>query len=66
MRSAAGLKELLEDQHPLARLIARAALEREETRGTHARGDYPERDARLDGKHAVLDEHDRLVWNDWQ
>lgn len=66
VRSAAGLEALSQDTHPLARLIARAALERQETRGTHARGDYPQRDARLDGKHVVLDEHDRLAWRDWR
>jgi L-aspartate oxidase len=66
LRSKAGLEALARDTHPLARLIARAALEREETRGTHARGDYPRRDPRLDGKHVVLEEHDRLGWRDWR
>ncbi len=66
VRSAAGLKALLEDAHPLARLIARAALEREESRGTHTRSDYPEREARLDGQHVVVDENNGLVWNDWR
>ncbi|MGA9285936.1 MAG: L-aspartate oxidase [Solirubrobacteraceae bacterium] len=66
VRSATGLKALSEDAHPLARLIARAALEREETRGTHTRSDHPERDAQLDGQHVVVEENDRLVWRDWQ
>ncbi len=66
VRSAAGLKALSRDAHPLARLIARAALEREETRGTHTRSDYPEREAQLDGRHVVVNENDRLEWHDWQ
>src|ERR1700722_18458098 len=64
VRSAVGLKALAEDAHPLARLIARAALEREETRGTHARSDHPERNGRLDERHVVVDEKDRLGWHD--
>ena len=66
VRSAAGLKALSKDSHPLARLIARAALEREETRGTHTRSDYPERDAQLDGRHVVVEENDCLQWHDWR
>jgi len=66
VRSAVGLKALAEDAHPLARLIARAALEREETRGTHARSDHPERNGRLDERHVVVDEKDRLGWHDWR
>jgi L-aspartate oxidase len=66
VRSGAGLEELLEDPHPLARLIARSALEREESRGTHTRSDFPDRDGQLDGKHVVVEENDRLAWSDWQ
>ncbi len=66
VRSASGLEALLEDPHPLARLIARAAIEREETRGTHTRTDHRERDARLDGKHVVVDARGNLDWTDWR
>ena len=66
VRSASGLEALLEDPHPLARLIARAAIEREETRGTHTRVDHQERDARLDDKHVVVDARGNLVWKDWR
>jgi L-aspartate oxidase len=52
-RSEDGLRKLLEDRHPLARLIARAAMKREESRGTHARTDRPDLDGALDGKHVV-------------
>lgn len=65
-RSAEGLGSLLDDPHPLARLIARAALEREESRGTHTRIDHPERDPRLDGQHVVVaDAGEQLQWHRW-
>ncbi len=53
-RSAADLRELLGDPHPLARLVAACALAREETRGGHARSEFPASDGRLDGRHSVL------------
>jgi L-aspartate oxidase len=66
-RSAEGLTILLDDPHPLARLIARAALERRESRGTHMRTDYPQRETRLDGKHVVVSSgEDRLDWQSWE
>ncbi len=65
-RSAAGLGVLLEDPHPLTRLIARSALEREETRGTHMRVDHPDRDPRLDGRHVVVSNtSEALEWELW-
>jgi L-aspartate oxidase len=54
-RSAEGLRPLLEDAHPLARLVAACALSREETRGAHARSDFPRPDAGLDGLHTLVD-----------
>jgi L-aspartate oxidase len=67
-RSADGLSELLDSLHPLARLIARSALMREESRGTHTRCDYLECDARLDGKHVVVQSGGELEldWQDWR
>ncbi len=65
-RSAGGLTRLLADPHPLARLIARSAIKREESRGTHARSDRPERDARLDARHVTVDGDDQLNWKEWQ
>ncbi len=64
-RDAQGLTTLLEDPHPLARLIARSALEREESRGTHTRTDRPERDPSLDGRHVVLAPGEEPRWQAW-
>ncbi len=53
-RDAATLEPLLDDPYPLARLIARATLERRESRGPHRRTDHPLRDPALDGVHMVI------------
>jgi L-aspartate oxidase len=64
LRSADRLERLLSDPYPLARLIARFALEREESRGSHRRLEYPERDPELDGRHIVC-RGDDLAWQAW-
>jgi L-aspartate oxidase len=53
-RSAEGLAPLLADPHPLARLVAACARSREESRGAHARADFPGTDSTLDGCHTVV------------
>src|SRR5262249_2247469 len=53
-RDAANLAPLLGDTHPLARLVARCAIAREESRGAHSRTDFPATDPNLDGRHTVL------------
>jgi L-aspartate oxidase len=53
VRDAEGLQALADDPHPLARLIARHALLRTETRGAHMRADFPETDPALDLHHTV-------------
>jgi L-aspartate oxidase len=53
-RDADSLKPLLDDPYPLARLIARAALERRESRGPHQLSDHPLQDPALDGVHLVI------------
>jgi L-aspartate oxidase len=53
-RSGEGLGRLLSDPHPLARLVAASALAREETRGAHARSDFPATDPELDDRHSAV------------
>jgi len=52
-RDREGLETLLDDPYPLARLVARSALLREESRGAHFRSDFPGLDPALDLRHAV-------------
>jgi L-aspartate oxidase len=65
LRSAEGLRELLDDSHPLARLLARSALERAESRGAHQRQDCPERDRSLDHRHVVVSGDEQISWQRW-
>jgi L-aspartate oxidase len=53
VRDAEGLAALADDPHPLARLIARHALLRAESRGAHTRSDCPQTDPELDLHHSV-------------
>ena len=53
-RPREGLERLLDDPHPLARLIAACALLREESRGAHSARDFPRRDPRSTRHHAVV------------
>jgi len=53
-RDWAGLAALLEDPHPLARLVAASALAREESRGSHRRTDFRGTDPGLDHRHSVV------------
>jgi len=66
VRDEQGLRRLLSAEHPLARLIARCALERKESRGAHLREDYPERDPACDARHVVLDAAEELSWQTWR
>jgi L-aspartate oxidase len=54
-RNAEDLTALADDPYPLARLVAVSALARHETRGSHARSEFPERDPALDAHHTILD-----------
>ncbi len=63
-RSGEGLTRLLSDPHPLARLIARCALARQESRGAHRREDHPVRDPALDHRHVVL-AGESISWQTW-
>jgi L-aspartate oxidase len=64
VRSGEGLEKLLGDPHPLAKLIARCALARTESRGAHQRLDHPRRDPTLDHRHVVVDADD-VGWQQW-
>jgi L-aspartate oxidase len=55
-RDAKGLAPLLDDPHPLARLVAASAIFRAESRGAHARADFPATDPALDERHTVIDD----------
>jgi len=65
VRNEQGLRRLLDAPHPLARLIARGATAREESRGAHLREDFPERDPALDLHHAVLRGEQPISWETW-
>ncbi|HEV7808080.1 MAG TPA: FAD-dependent oxidoreductase [Solirubrobacteraceae bacterium] len=54
VRTRDGLARLLDDPHPLARLIAACALRREESRGAHQRADFPDVDSAFDHRHAIV------------
>jgi L-aspartate oxidase len=64
-RDAEGLQGLLTDPHPLARLVARCALARTESRGAHLRTDHPERDPAFDHRHAVVADAEQIAWQTW-
>ncbi len=65
VRSEDGLRRLLASPHPLARLIARCALARAESRGAHRRIDHPERDPALDHRHVVVRGDEDIEWQTW-
>jgi L-aspartate oxidase len=64
-RSPGGLEQLARDPFPLARLIARACLAREESRGAHQRLDHPETDPALDGRHVLLGPGEHVSVEEW-
>ena len=66
-RCEQGLGALLDDPHPLARLIAMSALERRESRGTHMRTDHPRLDPALDRRHLIVDRPQTTPrWELWE
>lgn len=65
-RTAEGLRRLAADPHPLARMVARCALARRESRGAHLRLDHPAPDPAFAHRHALVrGEHD-VVWEAWR
>jgi L-aspartate oxidase len=65
VRAAEGLRSLLDDPHPLARIVGACALLRTESRGGHQRSDFPETDPALDGHHAVVRAGAQPVFESW-
>jgi L-aspartate oxidase len=64
-RSAEGLRTLLDHPHPLARLTARCALHRNESRGAHWRLDAPAPDPALELRHSVVEDAE-VRWERWE
>jgi L-aspartate oxidase len=65
VRDAGGLGTLLDDPHPLARIVGACALLRTESRGGHQRSDFPDTDPALDGHHAVIRGSDAPEFESW-
>ena len=64
-RTRGGLTRLLDDPHPLARLIGACALRREESRGAHQRTDCPSTNPALDHRHTVVGAHEEPHPSSW-
>ncbi|MGI8846538.1 MAG: L-aspartate oxidase [Thermoleophilaceae bacterium] len=64
-RTAAGLHELAGDPFLMARLIAAAALAREESRGAHQRLDHPATDRSMEDRHVVLQADGAVRVEEW-
>jgi L-aspartate oxidase len=60
------LRALLEDPYPLARMIARGALRRRESRGAHVRVEHPRQDPEMDGHHIVQGPGDAVQLELWE
>jgi len=65
-RDADGLTQLLDDPHPLARLVAQCALTRTESRGAHRRRDFPQTDSGLDDLHVTVSREDAPSFELWR
>jgi L-aspartate oxidase len=64
-RTPEGLRELLTDDHPLARLVATCALHREESRGAHRRTDFPYPSPSLEQTHTVVGRDREVTLTRW-
>jgi L-aspartate oxidase len=64
-REPDGLRELLGDPFPLARLIGASALAREESRGAHQRVDRPDTDPALDHMHTLCGSGSEPRFEQW-
>ena len=65
VRTPEGLENLRTDPHPLARLIAACALNRQESRGAHRRDDHPATNPDLDLHHGVVTREGTVAYERW-
>jgi len=65
-RTRADLELLGDDPFPLARLIARSALARQESRGAHQRRDFPVTDPGYTNLHLIVDDKGGVVKELWE
>jgi len=61
IRSAQGLRRLLDSAHPLVRQIAASGLARQESRGVHFREDFPVESRSLAGHLVVHPGHEPVL-----
>lgn len=64
-RDPEGLRPLLDDPHPMARLVAACALRRAESRGAHVRVDAPAPRPDLDHHHTVVGARSEVTFERW-
>jgi L-aspartate oxidase len=64
-RDPDGLRRLLEDPYPLARLIGASCLAREESRGAHQRRDRPDTDPGMDRLHTLVNDSGKPRFEQW-
>ena len=64
-RDRDGLWPLRDNEHPLVRLIADAALARTESRGAHQRRDFPDLDPAFEGLHVMMEPSGRPAFDRW-
>ncbi|HYY64093.1 MAG TPA: FAD-binding protein [Gaiellaceae bacterium] len=65
VRDEVGLERLARSPHPVAGMVARSALVRRESRGSHFRADFLHEDPALAGLHTVLRPGHEPVFEPW-
>jgi L-aspartate oxidase len=65
VRTPDGLENLRTDPHPLAKLVAACALNRQESRGAHRRADHPATNPELDLHHGIVSRGHDPAYERW-